>query len=220
MLAWQMSMAKYAANVKASSECINAMESSATAGPWSKAKSWTPCAIGMLPSAFGHESIIPQFNSKLKVGYTGREVPESTEVNLSTLFSDQGNGQDSKRKAAFEAQAEIDPKRMRVVADQLMDEEAKTASDENHDDETLQTDETRGMECDEPMDEDLLDGVVDDIFDGNMDCTMEPKPSFGFDSSKPEVTTVTWQGYLLQSGVLQLGGLQELPNLQAAIRVL
>jgi len=223
-------MAKYVANLKAS-ECINLMEASATAGPWSKAKSWTPCAIGMLPSAFDHESSIPQFDSKqriLDIGHIGRESARDVH---STFFSDQGNGQDLKRKA-FEAQDEftpgIDPKRMRVE-DQLMGEEAKTTCDVNdfgdeNQDETLE--ETRGMECDgeriEPMDEDpsLLDSVGDDDaekFDGNMDCTMEPRPSFG---SKPEVTTVTWQGYLLQRGVFQLGGLQELPNLQAAIRVL
>ncbi|KAG0629372.1 hypothetical protein M758_1G098300 [Ceratodon purpureus] len=207
----QTSVAKYLAELK----CINSMESTVTAGPWSKAKSWTSCAIGMLPSAFGHESIIPQFDLKPELVHTGKESESacdvrSTEINLSSLSTDQGNGQDLKRKA-LEVEAEVvDLKRMRVE-DQPMGEETKTASDENQD-ETLET-------VIDEMDEDqaLVDGADDDDgadkFDGSMDYTMEPKRSL-------EVTTVTWQGYLLQRGVLQLGGLQELPNLQTAIRVL
>lgn len=77
----------------------------------------------------------------------------------------------------------------------------------------------------DPMDEDIdEDTVAADTFEGDEDAVadtfdggMEYTTSFG---SKPEVTTVTWQGCLLQRGVLQMGGLQELPSLQAAIRVL
>lgn len=186
--------------------------SAAAAGPWSKAKSWTPCAIGMLPSAFGHESIIPQFDLKTETR-DAEPSPDvrSTDISLSSLFSDP----ELKRKAPEEeSELETDSKRVRVE-DQLMDDEAKTA-----------TDETCAAAAADPMDEDVGedtvaadafedddDDAVADTFDGGMDYTM----SFG---SKPEVTTVTWQGCLLQRGVLQMGGLQELPSLQAAIRVL
>jgi ribosomal biogenesis protein LAS1 len=192
----QMSIAKYVADVK----LRDAMGSSAAAaGPWSKAKSWTPCAIGMLPSAFGHESIIPQFDLKAET----RDAEPSPDISLSSLFSNP----ELKRKAPEESELETDSKRVRVE-DQLMDDEAK-----------ITTDETRAAV--DPMDEDTVaadtfeddEDAVADTFDGGMDYTM----SFG---SKPEVTTVTWQGCLLQRGVLQMGGLQELPSLQAAIRVL
>ena len=229
-----MSMAKYLASLKAS-ECVNSIKSPSTAGSWSRAKNWTPCAIGMLPT-IGNEAVIPRFDLKqntsisVEAGHIGRESEAADDIqfakiDLSIVFSDQVEGQELKRKA-FEAQAQVtsgvDPKRMRVE-DQLMGEEAKI--DEKL---SVPTEETGGMECDggriEPMDEDQAlvndGGIVEDDadkFDGNMDCTMETKPSF---DSKAEEVTVTWQGYLLQRGILQLGALQELPNLQAAIRVL
>lgn len=229
-----MSMAKYLASLKAS-DCVKSMTSLATSGPWAKAKNWTPCAIGMLPTT-GNEAVIPQFDLKYKisasgeVGHIGRVCEpahdvQSVEIDLSIVFSDQGNGQDLKRKA-FKAGAQVTPvvdsKRKRVE-DQSMSEGATI-----HEKHLVPTDETGGMECDaeriEPMDEDqsfVDDGSVLEVdadkFDGTMDCVMEPIPTF---RSKAEEVTVTWQGYLLQRGILQLGALQELPNLQAAIRVL
>ena len=149
-------------------------------------------------------------------------------LNLFSVFSDKFIRQDLKRKvidAQIEGTPEIDPKRLRIQ-DQLMSEEATTACHAENDSGTnygndvqlVLDEETRGMECEggeliESMDEDQMfldDGVAGKV-DCSIDCTMESKP--------PEVN-VAWQGYLLQSGILQVGALQELPNLQAAIRVL
>ncbi|XP_024375786.1 uncharacterized protein [Physcomitrium patens] len=240
----QMAMAKYVANLKAS-EHIRTMKPPPTAGPWSKAKSWIPCAIGMLPSAHDYEAILPRLDLEQKTS-TPVEDDQTGEISMSTHevqsfernvsdFSYQGCGQGLKRKA-FEAHAEVGPeidsKRTRVE-DQPMNE-AKIAghdnsvgSDVGNEEHLLLTDGARGMECDdetiEPMNEEqsfLDDRTVEDDADklkGNIDCETDLSLSFGF---KMEEVPVAWQGCLLQRGVLQLGALQELPNLQAAIRVL
>ncbi|XP_073387484.1 uncharacterized protein [Physcomitrium patens] len=239
----QMSMAKYVASVKAF-ECSSPIESLAIAGPWLQAEQWTPCAKRSVPSAHGNEAAIHPIDLKqnasvsFELGHSGRESEftretRSVRFKLSTVVSNHCNGQDSKRKT-FETQTESSPQvffKRKRLEDQPMIEETRIViydkgnGSDGDEEQLVLTDDTGWMDCDgecsEPMDEDhaFLDDdrsgkVVPCMDESISDCSMEHRPLNI--SPKTEEVTVTCQGCLLQGG----SSLQELPNLQAAIRVL
>ena len=209
---------------------VDASEAPPTPGPWSKVKNWKPCAIGLLPSEFSSEGIIPQFGTKRNTASqrvvetaTVDETPVETatgevECTVAVVSSETVNGgetiRDLKRKdtdGPAETELENDPK--------------KQSGGGNAHDNNLNTHQSTYTADDLPSQK-TVEGIQNDAELMEIDPHTENGEKANDNAEEitveinPVVEAVKWQGYLMQRGILQLGPAQDLHTLQGAIRVL
>ena len=209
---------------------VDASEAPPTPGPWSKVKNWKPCAIGLLPSEFSSEGIIPQFGTKRKTAsqrVVGTATVDKTPVETATgevectvavVSSETVNGgetiRDLKRKdtdGPAETELENDPKKQRGGG--------------NAHDNNLNTHQSTYTADDLPSQK-TVEGIQNDAELMEIDPHTENGEKANDNAEEitveinPVVEAVKWQGYLMQRGILQLGPAQDLHTLQGAIRVL
>ena len=209
---------------------MDALEAPPTPGPWSKVKNWKPCAIGLLPSEYGSEGIIPQFGTKrnpasqrivetatvdeTSVETATGEVECTATVVSSETVNGRGTIRDIKRKdtdGPAETELENDPKKQRGGGN-AHDNYLNTHQNMYTADDLLLQKTVEGIQNDAELmeiDPDTENG--EKVNDNVEEITVEVIPV---------VEAVKWQGYLMQRGMLQLGPAQDLHTLQGAIHVL